>query len=196
MILGHSERRRLFAESDWAVQLNGDRGGGGMVPIVCVGETEEECALGETEARICEQVRTALALVDTAMPRRGRDRLRADLDDRNRAGGPPAHGQEVGSLVRSVVANRSREQAMRARVLYGGGVLLEDAREPLEIDDIDGLLVGEASLEVDSFAAIVHTACGSRHGGGRPRGRIPRGRPAPMSSRARLRSRARRSRLS
>jgi triosephosphate isomerase len=59
------------------------------------------------------------------------------------------------------VANRFPEHAMRARVLYGGGVLPEDARTLLEVDDIDGLLVSEASLDVDSFAAIVHTACGS-----------------------------------
>ena len=67
VILGHSERRRLFAESDRAVQLKTAAAvAARLVPILCVGETEEECELGETEARIREQVRAELALVDTA----------------------------------------------------------------------------------------------------------------------------------
>ena len=197
VILGHSERRRPFAESDWAVQLKTAAAvAAWMVPIVCVGETEEECALGETEARTCEQVRTALALVDTA--RLGEVVIAYEPIWTIGTGrvATPAHVQEVGSLVHGVVANRSPEQAMRARVLYGGGVLLEDAREPLEIDDIDGLLVGEASLEVDSFVAIVHTACGSETRR-RPSARSDPARTARTNvKQPRLRSRARRSRLS
>jgi len=197
VILGHSERRWLFAESDWAVQLKTAAAvAAGMVPIVCVGETEEECALGETEARICEQVRTALALVDTACLGEVVIAYEPIWTIGTGRVATPAHVQEVGSLVRSFVANRSPEQAMRARVLYGGGVLLEDARELLEIDDIDGLLVGEASLEVDSFAAIVHTACGSQTRR-RPSARSDPARTASTNvKQPRLCCRARRSRLS
>jgi triosephosphate isomerase len=165
VILGHSERRRLFAESDWAVQLKTAAAvAARMVPIVCVGETEEECELRETEARICEQVRTALALVDTS--RLGEVVIAYEPIWTLGTGrvATPAHVQEVGSLVRGVVANRSPEQAIRARVLYAGGVLPENARMLLEVDDIDGLLVGEASLDVDSFTAIIDSACR----GGRP----------------------------
>jgi triosephosphate isomerase (TIM) len=197
VILGHSERRRLFAESDRAVQLKTAAAvAAGMVPIVCVRETEEECELRETEARIREQVWTALALVDTS--RLGEVVIAYEPSWTIGTGrvATPAHVQDVGSLVRGVVADRSAEQAMRTRVLYGGGILLEDARELLEIDNVDGLLVGEASLEVDSFAAIVHTACGSETRR-RPSARSDPARTASTNvKQPRLRSRARRSRLS
>ena len=161
VILGHSERRRLFAESDMAVQLKiAAAVAAELVPILCVCETEEQCGLGETEARICEQVRAGLALVDTSrlgevviayepLWTLGTGRVAA-----------PAHVRTVGSLVRSVVASRSPEQAGHTRVLYGGGVTAEHAAALLEPDGVDGLLVGEASLEPASFVAIVDAARG------------------------------------
>ena len=197
VILGHSERRRLFAESDRAVQLKTAAAvAARLVPILCVGETEEECELGETEARIREQVRAELALVDTACLGEVVIAYEPSWAIGTGRVATPAHVQDVGSLVRGVVADGSAEQAMRTRVLYGGGVFLEDARELLEIDDFDGLLVGEASLEVDSFAAIVHTACGSETRR-RPSARSDPARTASTNvKQPRLRSRARRSRLS
>jgi hypothetical protein len=85
--------------------------------------------------------------------------------------------------VRSVVANRSAEQAMRTRVLYPGSVLPENASTLLEIEGVDGLLVGEASVEVDRFAAIVDAASCCRERS-RPSARkiVLRGRPRVVSS--------------
>jgi len=159
VILGHSERRRMFAESDTAVQLKMAAAlAAGLVPILCVGETEEECELGETEHMLREQAETCLALVET-------DRLGEVViayepiwtigtgRETN-----PMHIQEVGALVRAVVAERSSEQADRVRLLYGGSVTPANANALVELEDVDGLLVGEASLGVDSFAAVVDSA--------------------------------------
>ncbi|MGZ6838664.1 MAG: triose-phosphate isomerase [Blastococcus sp.] len=171
VILGHSERRRLFAESDETVQLKTAAAvGAGLVPILCVGETEQECELGETERRLHDQLQAGLALVDTGRlgevviayePRWtiGTGRLAA-----------PAHVQLVGAFLRALVADRSCEQAARVRVLYGGSITPESAAALLELDEVDGLLVGEASLRAESFAAIVDAARRLSTGGrGRPR---------------------------
>jgi triosephosphate isomerase len=178
-ILGHSERRRHFAESDGTVQLKTAAAvSAGLVPILCVGETEQECEFGETERRLRDQMQAGLALVDTERLGEvviayeplwtiGTGRLAA-----------PAHVRLVGASLRGLVADRSREQAERVRVLYGGGSITpESAAALLEFDEVDGLLVGEASLRADSFAVIVDAARSlSADARGRPRGTL-RGRP-------------------
>jgi triosephosphate isomerase len=70
----------------------------------------------------------------------------------------PDQAQEAIAFIRALVADRSREQAARTRVLYGGSVNAENCDELLCLPDIDGALVGGASLEADSFAAIVEAA--------------------------------------
>lgn len=164
VIVGHSERRRLFAESDRAVQLKMTAAmAAGLVPMLCVGETEEQCELGETMPRVCEQVRTGLALVDPSRLGEIVIAYEPTCTIGTSRVATSVHVQEVGALVRSVVAARSCEQARRTRVLYAGSVLPENASTLLEIEGVDGLLVGAASLEVDRFAAIVEAArCGER----------------------------------
>jgi triosephosphate isomerase len=179
VILGHSERRRLFGESDEMVQLKTAAAvEAGLVPIVCVSETEQECELGETERRLGEQLRAGLALVED---RRlgvvvvayepiwtlGTGRVAA-----------PAHVELVGALLRGLVSERSREQGERIRLLYGGGVAPAIAADLLRLDGVDGLLVGEASLDPDSLAAIVDAVRRVHADGrGRPRRIALRGRP-------------------
>jgi triosephosphate isomerase len=132
--------------------------GAGLVPIVCVGETGQECELGETERRLRDQLQSGLALVDTGRLGEvviaheplwtiGTGRLAAC-----------AHIQLVGAFLRGLVADRSGEQAARIRVLYCGSISPESSAALLELDEVDGLLVGEASLRADSFAVIVDTA--------------------------------------
>jgi triosephosphate isomerase len=70
----------------------------------------------------------------------------------------PEQAQEAIAFVRALVADRSREQAQRTRVLYGGSVKPENAAELLALPDVDGALVGGASLDAESFAAIVQAA--------------------------------------
>ena len=70
----------------------------------------------------------------------------------------PEQAQDAIAFVRALVADRDREQAERTRILYGGSVKPDNAAELLALPDVDGALVGGASLEVDSFAAIIDAA--------------------------------------
>ena len=159
VILGHSERREMFGETDRALQLKVPATfDAGLVPILCVGETEEEREAGDTERKLRHQVQEDLARVDTSR-----------LGDVVIAYEPiwaigtgrvatPEQAQEAIAFVRALVADRSREQAERTRVLYGGSVKADNASELLALPDVDGALVGGASLDPESFAAIVEAA--------------------------------------
>jgi triosephosphate isomerase (TIM) len=161
VILGHSERREMFGETDRALQLKVPAAlAAGLVPILCVGETEEEREAGDTERKLRHQVQEDLARVDTAQ-----------LGDVVIAYEPiwaigsgrvatPDQAQEAIGFIRALVADRSREQAQRTRVLYGGSVKAENCPELLGLPDADGALVGGASLDPESFAAIVDAAAG------------------------------------
>jgi triosephosphate isomerase (TIM) len=159
VILGHSERRQLFGESDKALAQKVPAAlDAGLVPILCVGETEEEREAGDTERKLRHQVQEDLARVPEER-----------LGDVIIAYEPiwaigtglvatPEQAQEAIAFVRALVADRSREQADRTRVLYGGSVKPDNARELLALPDVDGALVGGASLDPESFAAIVDAA--------------------------------------
>ena len=162
VILGHSERREMFGETDRALQLKLPVAlEAGLVPILCVGETEEEREAGDTERKLRHQVQEDLARVDTAR-----------LGDVVIAYEPiwaigtgrvatPEQAQEAIGFIRALVADRSREQAERTRVLYGGSCKPDNAGELLALPDVDGALVGGASLDPESFAAIADAATSS-----------------------------------
>jgi triosephosphate isomerase len=159
VILGHSERRTLFGETDKALAQKVPAAlAAGLIPVLCVGETEEEREAGDTERKLRHQVREGLAKVDEAR-----------LGDVVIAYEPiwaigtgqvatPDQAQEAIAFVRALVADRSREQAQCTRVLYGGSVKSDNAAELLALPDVDGALVGGASLDAESFAAIVEAA--------------------------------------
>jgi triosephosphate isomerase (TIM) len=159
VILGHSERRELFGESDRALALKVPAAlEAGLVPILCVGETEEEREAGDTERKLRHQVQEDLARVDTS--RLGEVVIAYEPIWAIGTGrvATPEQAQEAIAFIRALVADRSREQAERTRVLYGGSVKGENCGDLLCLPDIDGALVGGASLDAEGFAAIVDAA--------------------------------------
>jgi triosephosphate isomerase (TIM) len=159
VVLGHSERREYYNENDRALQQKVPHAlEAGLVPILCVGETEEERERGDTERKLRHQVQEDLAKV--AAERLGELVLAYEPIWAIGTGrvATPAQAQEAIAFVRALVSDRDREQARRARILYGGSVKPENATELLGLPDVDGALVGGASLEVESFAALIEAA--------------------------------------
>ena len=159
VILGHSERRELFGETDKALAMKVPAAiDAGLAVVLCVGETEEERENGDTERKLRHQVQEALARVDE--PRIGEIVIAYEPIWAIGTGqvATAEQAQEAIAFVRALVGDRSREQAQRTRILYGGSVKPDNAAELLALPDVDGALVGGASLDAESFAAIVAAA--------------------------------------
>jgi triosephosphate isomerase len=159
VILGHSERRELFGETDRALALKVPAAlEAGLVPVVCVGETDDEREAGDTERKLRHQVREDLARVGTE--KLGEVVIAYEPIWAIGSGrvATPEQAQEAIAFIRALVADRSKEQAERTRVLYGGSVKPDNAAELLALPDIDGALVGGGSLDPKAFAAIVEAA--------------------------------------
>jgi triosephosphate isomerase (TIM) len=159
VVLGHSERRELFGETDRALAAKVPAAlAAGLQPILCVGETESERDDGDTQRKLRQQVRDGLASVP--------DERLADVTIAYEPIWAIGTGrvataelaQEAIGFIRALVGDRDAEAAARVRVLYGGSVKPENATELLALPDVDGALVGGASLQAESFAAIVGAA--------------------------------------
>jgi len=159
VILGHSERRQYCNETDRALQQKVPRAlDAGMTPLLCVGETEEERERGDTERKLRHQVQEGLEKV-------AKDRL----SDVVIAYEPiwaigtgltatADQAQEAIAFVRALVEDRDKAAGQAVRILYGGSLKPANAAELLALPDVDGALVGGASLDPNSFAAIVEAA--------------------------------------
>jgi triosephosphate isomerase len=154
-VLGHSERRQYNCESDRALQEKVPAAlGAGLLPILCVGESEEERERDETQRRLRTQVQEALEKVAD-------DRL-ADVviayEPIWAIGtgkvATPEIAQDAIGFIRALVGDRSKDAAEHVRILYGGSVKPDNAAEILAQPDVDGALVGGASLDPKGFAEI------------------------------------------
>jgi triosephosphate isomerase (TIM) len=159
VVLGHSERRAYNCETDRALQEKVPAAlAAGLEPILCVGETEEERERGETERKLRHQVREGLEKV----PPERLAEVTVAYEPVWAIGtgrvATPEVAQEAISFVRALVGDRSKEAAERVRVQYGGSVKPDNAAEILAQPDVDGALVGGASLDPDGFARIVAAA--------------------------------------
>jgi triosephosphate isomerase len=156
VVLGHSERRELFGETDKALAQKVPAAlATGLLPVLCVGETEEERERGDTERKLRHQVQEGLTRLD---PEQLGDVVIAYEPIWAIGTGQVAtleQAQEAIAFVRALVADRSKEAAERTRILYGGSVKPENASELMALPDVDGALVGGASLDAVAFAAIV-----------------------------------------
>jgi triosephosphate isomerase (TIM) len=159
VILGHSERRQHFNETDEALARKVPAAlGAGLEPILCVGENEEQRDADETEQVLSRQVRADLADVPDSRLSEvviAYEPIWAIGTGRTAT---PEQAQEALALIRGLVGERSAEAAAATRILYGGSVKPDNAAELLAEPDVDGALVGGASLEPADFAAIVAAA--------------------------------------
>jgi triosephosphate isomerase len=156
VLLGHSERRGLFGETDKALAQKVPVAlAAGLLPVLCVGETEEERERGDTERKLRHQVQEGLTRLE---PEQLGDVVIAYEPIWAIGTGQVAtleQAQEAIAFVRALVADRSKEAAERTRILYGGSVKPENAAELMALPDVDGALVGGASLDAVAFATIV-----------------------------------------
>jgi triosephosphate isomerase (TIM) len=158
-VLGHSERRSYYGETDRALQEKVPRAlEAGLRPILCVGETEDERERGETERKLRHQVQEGLE--DVPDERLAEVVIAYEPVWAIGTGrvATPEQAQEAIAFVRALVADRSSDAAESVRVLYGGSVKPDNAAEILAQPDVDGALVGGASLDPDAFARIVAAA--------------------------------------
>jgi triosephosphate isomerase len=156
VLLGHSERRQLFGESDAALALKVPAAlRSGLTPVLCVGESERERDGGETDRKLRQQIGDDLAGV-------GEEKLAEVVIayepiwaiGTGRVASPE-QAQEAIAFIRSLLRERDEGAAEHVRILYGGSVKPENAGELLALADVDGALVGGASLQAESFAQIV-----------------------------------------
>ena len=159
VILGHSERRQYFNETDRALQQKVPRAlERGLTPLLCVGETEEERERGDTERKLRHQVQEGLEKV----PRERLAEVVIAYEPIWAIGtgltATPEQAQDAIAFVRALVEDRDKAAGGAVRILYGGSLKPGNAAELLALPDVDGALVGGASLDAGSFAEIVEAA--------------------------------------
>jgi triosephosphate isomerase len=159
VLLGHSERRQFFGETDKALQRKLPAAlAAGLEPILAVGELEEERENGETERRLRHQVQEAfedVAPEDVARVVVAYEPVWAIGTGKVAT---PEQAQEACAFIRALIGDKYGDLAEQVRIQYGGSVNDDNARDLLSLPDIDGALVGGASLDPVKFARIVEAA--------------------------------------
>ena len=158
VILGHSERRHVFNETDWMINKKIKAAlEAGLQPVFCIGEKLEQREIGNTEVVLAEQLDAGFEGIEAS-----------DLGDLVIAYEPvwaigtghtatPGQAQEAHAFIRSKLEeNYGAATASGLRILYGGSVKPSNIADLMAQPDVDGVLVGGASLEAESFAAIVN----------------------------------------
>ncbi|HET6884827.1 MAG TPA: triose-phosphate isomerase [Rubrobacteraceae bacterium] len=159
-IVGHSERREIFAESDEMVARKTARAvEAGLLPIVCVGETKEERDAGDMWEKVSGQVRRVMEELDDP----DGDALVFAYEPIWAIGtgdtATPEDAQDAIGQIRDLLRELGGDDfAGAVRILYGGSVKPDNVAEIMAQEDVDGALVGGASLEVESFMQLVEAA--------------------------------------
>lgn len=162
VIVGHSERRDIYGESDEAIAEKFIQAqAAGLIPILCVGETLTEREHGQTESVVARQLRAVLLAA-------GKDALAKAVVAYEPVWAigtgetaTPEMAQAVHAFLRGLVAKEDAEIANHLRLLYGGSVKADNAALLFAQPDIDGGLIGGASLQVSDFMAIIKAAAQS-----------------------------------
>ena len=160
VIVGHSERRELFGETDEMVARKAAKAvEAGLLPVVCVGETKEERDAGDMWEKVSGQVRRVMEVLEGPSG----DSLVFAYEPIWAIGtgdtATPEDAQDAIGRIRDLLGEiEGGDFADEVRILYGGSVKPENAAEIMSQKDVDGALVGGASLEVESFMELVEAA--------------------------------------
>lgn len=159
VIIGHSERRAYHGESDETVaQKFSAARAVGITPILCVGETLEEREQGITEEVVARQLDAVIAHCGIDMVGEGVIAYEPVWAIGTGKTATPEQAQEVHAFIRGRLGSESAAIAESTRILYGGSVKAANAAELFSMPDIDGGLIGGASLSADEFLAICRAA--------------------------------------
>jgi len=157
VIIGHSERRQFFGETNDTVKkklLAAHRAK--LIPIVCVGEMLAEREAGKTEAVVRDHVEGAFKGVDKALVLKTTVAYEPVWAIGTGKTATPEQAQEVHAYIRKVLTSLfDKDLAQAVRIQYGGSVKPDNVKGLMKMPDIDGALVGGASLKADSFTALV-----------------------------------------
>jgi triosephosphate isomerase len=159
-IVGHSERRSYFGETDEIVNKKALKClNDGLKPIICVGETLEQRKANQHKEVVRKQVTKALAGIDKELAQKVVIAYEPVWAIGTGETATPEQAQEMHQFIRSVVSEIFDEElANGLRILYGGSMKPHNAEELLQQNDVDGGLIGGASLKANSFASIIETA--------------------------------------
>ncbi|HMB74144.1 MAG TPA: triose-phosphate isomerase [Gammaproteobacteria bacterium] len=161
VIVGHSERRSLYGEIDAVVAAKFRAAqAAGLIPILCVGETLEQREAGDTQAVVARQVDAVLDAADSTAFAGAVIAYEPVWAIGTGQTATPEQAQEVHAAIRGLVAARDVTIAADVLILYGGSMKPANAGELLDMPDIDGGLVGGASLDAAQFLAIFCAAAG------------------------------------
>jgi len=155
VIVGHSERRALYGESDtlvankFATAQSSD-----LIPILCVGETLEQRTAGDTENVVLRQLKAVIDLQGVTALTKAVIAYEPVWAIGTGKTATPEQAQEVHAFIRAKVAEHDAQVAEQVQILYGGSVKGSNAAELFAMKDIDGGLIGGASLKVDDFLTI------------------------------------------
>ena len=159
VILGHSERRMAHGEDNGAIAAKIDAAiSAGLRIILCCGESSEIRDAGKAEIFVLDQLRAALGHVEDAGERLSIAYEPIWAIGTGRTAKPADIAEMHGAIRRLLEETYGAEIAGSVRILYGGSVKPENARKILALENVDGALVGGASLSAESFLGIVHAA--------------------------------------
>lgn len=155
VIVGHSERRALYAETDEMVAEKYSAAiAAGLIPLLCVGELLEEREAGDTESVVARQLDAVINKVGIAAIGVGIIAYEPVWAIGTGKTASPQQAQDVHAFIRQRVASSDATVAEKVQILYGGSVKPDNAAELFAMADIDGGLIGGASLDADGFLAI------------------------------------------
>ncbi|NTV70889.1 MAG: triose-phosphate isomerase [Azonexaceae bacterium] len=159
VLVGHSERRALYGETDAVVAVKFEAAqNAGLVPVLCVGETLSERESGETGAVVARQLSAVLGRLGVVAMRSAVVAYEPVWAIGTGVTASPAQAQEVHAAIRAQVAVLDSGIAAGLRILYGGSVKPQNAKELFGQSDIDGGLIGGAALVADDFLTICQAA--------------------------------------